>query len=49
MFDLFFLDYFVTFNREGSHCFACNDRSAFLLQKDLKITMHGRVKMYVMC
>ena len=38
-----------TFQREGSPYLACNDRSAFLLQKNLKNIMHGRVKMYVMC
>ena len=27
---------------------ACNDRNAFLLRKNLKKTMHGHVKMYVM-
>ena len=38
-----------TFQREGSHYLACNDRNAFfLLQKNLKNIMHGRVKMYVM-
>ena len=37
-----------TFQREGSPYLACNDRNAFLLQKNLKNIMHGRVKMYVM-
>ena len=37
-----------TFQREGSPYLACNDRDAFLLQKNLKNIMHGRVKMYVM-
>ena len=38
-----------TFQREGSPYLACNDRTAFfLLQKNLKNIMHGRVKMYVM-
>ena len=37
-----------TFQREGSPYLAYNDRNAFLLQKSLKNTMHGRVKMYVM-
>ena len=37
-----------TFQREGSPYFACNDRNAFLFQKTLKKSMHGRVKMYVM-
>ena len=37
-----------TFNREGSLNLACNDRSAFLPQKNLKNIMHGLVKMYVM-
>ena len=36
-----------TFKR-GSPYIACNDRNAFLLQKNLKNIMHGRVKMYVM-
>ena len=36
------------FQRERSPYLACNDRNAFLLQKKLKNTMHGRVKMYVM-
>ena len=27
---------------------ACNDRNAFLLEKNLKSIMHGHVKMYVM-
>ena len=35
--------------REGSLCLACGDGDAFfLLQKNLKNIMHGRVKMYVM-
>ena len=37
-----------TFQREGSPYLACNDRNAFLLQKNLKYIMHSRVKMYVM-
>ena len=37
-----------TFQREGSPYLACNDRNAFLLQKNLINIMHGRVKMYVM-
>ena len=37
-----------TFQREGSPYLACNERNAFLLQKNLKNIMHGRVKMYVM-
>ena len=37
-----------TFQREGSPYLACSDRNAFLLQKNLKNIMHGRVKMYVM-
>ena len=37
-----------TFQREGSPYLAYNDRNAFLLQKNLKNIMHGRVKMYVM-
>ena len=37
-----------TFQREGSPYLACNDRNAFLLQKNLKNIMHGRAKMYVM-
>ena len=37
-----------TFQRECSPYLACNDRNAFLLQKNLKNIMHGRVKMYVM-
>ena len=36
-----------TFQREGSPYLACNDRNAFLIQKNLKNIMHGRVKMYV--
>ena len=36
------------FNREGSPCLACNDRNAFLLQKNLNHIVHGLVKMYVM-
>ena len=36
------------FNRDGSPCLVCNDRNAFLLQKNLKHIMHGLVKMYVM-
>ena len=38
-----------TFQREGSSYLACYmyDRNAFLLQKNLKHIMHGRVKMYV--
>ena len=37
-----------TFNREGSPYLACYDRNAPLLRKNLKNTMHGLVKMYVM-
>ena len=37
-----------TFQREDSPYLACSDRNAFLLQKNLKNIMHGRVKMYVM-
>ena len=37
-----------TFQREGSPYLACNDRNAFLLQKNLKNIMHGRVKMFMM-
>ena len=37
-----------TFQREGSPYLACSDRNAFLLQKNLKNIMHGRVKMYAM-
>ena len=37
-----------TFQRAGSPYLACNDRNAFLLQKNLKNIMHGHVKMYVM-
>ena len=37
-----------TFQREGSHYLTCNDRNAFLLQKNLKNIMHGLFKMYVM-
>ena len=37
-----------TFQREGSPHLACNDRNAFLIQKNLKNIMHGRVTMYVM-
>ena len=37
-----------TLQREGSPYLACNDRNAFLLQKNLKNIMYGRVKMYVM-
>ena len=37
-----------TIQREGSPYLACNDRIAFLLQKNLKNIMHGHVKMYVM-
>ena len=37
-----------TFLRKGSPYLACNDRIAFLLKKNLKNIMHGRVKMYVM-
>ena len=33
-----------TFQREGSHYLACNDRNAFLLQKNLKNIMHGLFK-----
>ena len=36
------------FRREGSPYFACNDRNAFLLQKNLKNIMHCRVRMYLM-
>ena len=38
-----------TFQKKGSPYLACNDSNAFLLQKNLKNIMHGRVKMYVMC
>ena len=37
-----------TFQREGSPYLASSDRNAFLLQKNLKTIMHGRVKMYAM-
>ena len=37
-----------TFNREGSPYIACNDRNAFLPQKNLKNIMHGLVKIYVL-
>ena len=37
-----------TFQREGSHYFACNDRNAFFTAENLKHIMHGLVKMYVM-
>ena len=37
-----------TFQREGPPYLACNDRNAFLLQKDIKHIMHGRVKINVM-
>ena len=37
-----------TFQREGSPYLACNDRNAFLLQRNLKNIMHCHVKMYVM-
>ena len=37
-----------TFQREGFPYLACSDRNAFLLQRNLKNIMHGRVKMYVM-
>ena len=37
-----------TFTREGSPYLACNDRNAFLLQKNLKHITHGLVKTYVM-
>ena len=37
-----------TFQREGSPYLACNGRNAFLLQKNLKNIVHGRVKMCVM-
>ena len=37
-----------TFQREGSPYLVCNDRNAFLLCKNLKNIMHGRLKMYVM-
>ena len=37
-----------TFKRECSPYFACKDRNAFLLKKNLKNIMHGLVKMYVM-
>ena len=37
-----------TFQREGSPYLESNDRNTFLLQKNLKNIMHGRVKMYVM-
>ena len=36
-----------TFNREGSPYLACNDRNAFLLQKNLTNIMHGLVNMNV--
>ena len=35
-----------TFQREGSSNLACNDSLHFLLQKNLRNIMHGRVKMY---
>ena len=38
----------ITFQRKGSPYLACYDINAFLLQKNLKIIMHGCVKMYVM-
>ena len=37
-----------TFQREGSPYLACRTEMHFLLQKNLKNIMHGRVKMYVM-
>ena len=37
-----------TFHREGSPYLACNDRNACFTSKNLKIIMHGHVKMYVM-
>ena len=37
-----------TYQNEGSPYLACSDRNAFLLQKNPKNIMHGRVKMYVM-
>ena len=37
-----------TFQREGSPYLACIDRMHFVLQKNLKNIMLGRVKMYVM-
>ena len=37
-----------TFQREGSPYIACNNRNTFLLRKNLKNTMHGHVKVYVM-
>ena len=37
-----------TFQREGSPYLACNAEMHFLLQKNLKNIMDGRVKMYVM-
>ena len=38
-----------TFQREGSFYLACNDRNDFFTSGQLKNTMHGLVKMYVMC
>ena len=37
-----------TLQREGSPYLACYGRNAFLLQKNLKNIVHGRVKMCVM-
>ena len=47
LFTLLYLIILLTFQREGSPYLACNDRNAFLLQKNLKNIMHGRVKMSV--
>ena len=38
-----------TFQREDSPYLACNDRNAFLLQKNLKNIMHGHIKIFVLC
>ena len=38
-----------TFQREGSLILHVMTKMHFLLQKNLKNIMHGRVKMYVMC
>ena len=37
-----------TFKREDSPYLACNNSNVFLLRKNLKIIMHGLVKIYVM-
>ena len=37
-----------TFQREGSHYLACNDRNAFFTSEQPKYIMHGLVKMFVM-